>query len=140
MSAYIVPPETIHVLAAWASVSHSPYGTQMANDKNARECAFILFAENARSVAHRYNEDRAKAGVEYFNANWSAIVTQYKPELCLAAARGYEYQSCECGDYITTEAARIVSLAIKNAGEALCDLAGIGNWTIAAEQMKAAKR
>ena len=140
MSAYIVPPETIHVLAAWASIGHSPYGTRMANDKKARECAFILFAENARSVAHRYNEEPAKAGVEFFNANWCAIVKDHKPELCLAAALGYEYQACECGDYMTTEAALIVSRAIKNAGEALCDLAGIENWTVGSEQMKAAKR
>ena len=140
MSAYIVPPETIHVLAAWASVNHSPFGTRIVYQVKAYESAKILFNENARSVAHRYNEDPAKASVEDLDANWCAIVNQYKPELCLAAARGYEYQSCECGDYMTTEAAQIVARAIKNAGEALCDLAGIENWTVGAEQMKAAKQ
>lgn len=140
MSAYIVPPETIHVLAAWASVGHSPFGTRMTNDSKAREFAEILFKENARSVAHRYREEPAAITPEYIKANWCAIVKQYKPELCLAAARGYEYQACECGDYLETSAACIVSRAIKNAGAALCDLAGIENWTVGLEQMKAAKR
>lgn len=140
MSAYIVPPETIHVLAAWASIGHSPFGTRMANSNKAREFAEILFKENARSVAHRYNEEPAIIGIEYLEGAWAAIVKNHKPELCLAAARGYEYQACECGDYMTTEAALIVSRAIKNAGEALCELAGIENWTVGAEQMKAAKR
>ena len=140
MSAYIVPPETIHVLAAWAAVSHSPYGTRIPNARQAVEYATTLFAENARSVAHRYREEAQAMSPDYVKARWDSIVHDYKPELCLAAARGYEYQACECGDYMTTEAVLIVSRAIKNAGEALCDLAGIENWTVGAEQMKAAKR
>ncbi len=140
MSAYIVPPETIHVLAAWASIGHSPFGTRMTNDSKAREFAEILFKENARSVAHRYREEAATITPEYVNGAWCAIVHHHKPELCLAAARGYEYQACECGDYLETSAACIVSRAIKNAGAALCDMAGIENWTVGPEQMKAAKR
>ena len=140
MSAYIVPPETIHVLAAWAAVGHSPYGTRIPNARQAVEYATTLFAENARSVAHRYREEAQAMSPDYVKARWDSIVHDYKPELCLAAARGYEYQACECGDFPTTDAAMIVSRAIKNAGEALCDLAGIENWTVGAEQMKAAKR
>lgn len=140
MSAYIVPPETIHIIAAWASIGHSPYGTRMVADSKAIEAAKILFAENARSVAYRYSEQAAEISPEYTRANWKSVVCDYKPELCLAAARGYEYQACECGDYFTTEAAALVNRAIKNASDVLCEIAGVHNWTIGAEEMKSARR
>lgn len=140
MSAYIVPPETIHIIAAWASINHSPYGTRMVEDSKAVEVAKILFAENARSVAYRYSEQAAEISSEYTRANWQAMVRDYKPELCLGAARGYEYQACECGDYLTTEAAALVNRAVKNAGDVLCEIAGVRNWTIGAEDMKSARR
>ena len=140
MSAYIVPPETIHVLAAWASVSESPFGLKMANEAKAREACRVLFAENARSVGHRYSETPAEVSPEFLNADFSSIIQKYRPELCLAAARGYEYQACECSDYETTSAAHLVSRAIKNASERLCEIAGIGCWTVGADEMAQAKK
>jgi hypothetical protein len=140
MSAYIVPAETIHVLAAWASVSESPFGLKMVNEAKAREACRVLFAENARSVGHRYSVNPRPSSPEFLNADFASIIQNYRAELCLAAARGYEYQACECSDYETTAAANLVSRAIKNASERLCELAGIGCWTVGSDEMRLARK
>jgi len=137
MSAYIVPPETIHVIAAWATVGESPFGVQIANEMRAADACRVLFAENARSVGHRYSENPSEISFEYLQGDFSNIIRRFPPELCLAAARCYEYQSCECSDYSSSAAALLVSRALKNAGQRLCDIAGIDSWIVSNETMKA---
>ena len=55
MSAYIVPNETIQIIAAWANRSEQG----IVNYAEAEEAAKILFTENARSVAFRYSDSQA---------------------------------------------------------------------------------
>ena len=132
MSAYIVPNETIQIIAAWANRSEQG----IVNYAEAEEAAKILFSENARSVAFRYLDSLAAMPLAVTQANWQAICSDFKPELCFAAARGYEYQSCECGDYRQSIASGIVRKAIKNAALVCCENAGVDCWCVDADAMK----
>ena len=60
---------------------------------NAGAVGQMLWAENVRSVNHRYAEDDWEAIYEHSTARWLAF--RLTPVEILVAIDGYEYQSCE---------------------------------------------
>ena len=124
MSAYIVDEIYIHELVT-AAVNMKVYGRfapersrETVTDENATEFGRMLWTENVRSVSYRYSD---------FSSNMEAIAT-YKFRRILASPGHvakhlacYEYQSCECDDWDTSNAREFCS---NLAGELLKRLPG----------------
>jgi hypothetical protein len=103
-------------MSAWmCSATHiaAIVGTVAAFDPLWREdlgkVAAVLAAENGRSVGHRYRGrmpcdpvEVSQSEIDTFRARPLSPVQFLKAVACL------EYQSCECDDYQTTEAFRLV--------------------------------
>lgn len=120
MSAYIVSPDTINAvltaaLAAGSLPSRQPAwtaggpgsGWATLTPATAAEVARLLYNENVRSVAHRYNETG-----HYFDAGsypWERLPGTPDVVVALKLLDVYEYQACEAPGHETSEAARIVA-------------------------------
>lgn len=129
MSAYIVNPEHIGVLAAYAAVNDCAiYEWRMSNNLlTAQNVAKGLVLENIRSVAHRYpnDEDGQRPGpclkdadiieacqiyAGHFAKRLGGVVVRaedvLEPIQVLKLVRSLDYQSCETDDWPMTLAAR----------------------------------
>jgi len=144
MSAYIVNPEHIGVLAAYAAVNDCAiYEWRMSdNILTAQNVAKGLALENIRSVAHRYpdDEDGHRPGpclkdadiVEacqiyagHFAKRLGGVIVMaedvLEPVQVLKLVRSLDYQSCETEDWPMTLAARQLDWIM---GEAISRLPG----------------
>lgn len=135
MSAYLVAPEHIAALAAYAVSGRTPYALHEweGGDKTetAKNVAKHLAVANLKSVITRYPDDtsgnRPGAAPEddiyvtesmRFAAKYSRMPQVLSALDILNMAMCYEYQSCEPDDWETSLAAQqirwIVSKAIRN--------------------------
>lgn len=73
--------------------------THVLNDGTAGQVGAMLWAENARSVNHRYSEDEWEEPYEH-----SHLQGRVDPVVVLAALVCYRYQSCETPDWPQSEA------------------------------------
>jgi len=144
MSAYIVNPEHIGVLAAYAAVNDCAiYEWRMSdNILTAQNVAKGLVLENIRSVAHRYPNDedghRPGPGLKdadiieacqiyagHFAKRLGGVIVMaedvLEPVQVLKLVRSLDYQSCETEDWPMTLAARQLDWIM---GEAISRLPG----------------
>lgn len=129
MSAYVVNPEHIGILAAYAAVNDCAiYGWNMSdNILTAQKVAKGLALENIRSVAHRYPDDKdgqrpgsclkdadiveaCQIYADHFAKRMGGVIVMAEdvPEdvQILMLVQSLRYQSCETDDWVTTLAAR----------------------------------
>jgi hypothetical protein len=106
MSAYVVDRAHIHALVTASLIRgigginpHFPDGLDFHGDASA--AGQMLWDENRRSVAFRYNESAEPVPYTFTPRRFPL-----SPVDVLQAIRGLRYQSCECPDYATTKAAR----------------------------------
>ena len=144
MSAYIVNPEHIGILAAYAAVNDCAiYEWRMSNDiHTAQNVAKGLALENIRSVAHRYpnagDGQRPGPGLKdadiveacqiyagHFAKRMGGVIVMaedvLEPVQVLKLVRSLDYQSCETDDWPMTLAARQLEWIM---GEAISALPG----------------
>ena len=118
MSAYVVQKTHIDALigaALQASIGHGAFrwytGTRAGGDilaheltdLNADETGAMLWEENRRSVAFRYNGEAVGAVIVPF-VHAIAHVPPIDPVRVLKAIRGYEYQTCEHPEWESSSA------------------------------------
>lgn len=108
MSAFVVSKQ--HVAAIVQAYERTPYCEINERDRFAstplhwtEALATMLFAENVRSVRHRYRDRTPQALVEFTISDIAGAPT-LEPAAVLKLVDSLEYQSCECDDYRTTEA------------------------------------
>jgi len=77
------------------------------------ECADLLMRENIRSVDHRYRETNTAAAPFTLAEILAAPVLT--PAEGLKSAMCLQYQSCECDDFDSTPAARLLELIAERA-------------------------
>ena len=129
MSAYIVNPEHIGILAAYAAVNdRAIYEWRMSNNiLTAQNVAKGLALENIRSVAHRYPDDKdghrpgpnlkdadiveaCQIYAGHFAKRMGGVIVMaedvLEPVQVLKLVRSLDYQSCETDDWETTLAAQ----------------------------------
>jgi len=144
MSAYIVNPEHIGVLAAYAAVNDCAiYEWRMSdNILTAQNVAKGLVLENIRSVAHRYPDDKdgqrpgpclkdadiveaCQIYAGHFAKRLGGVIVMaedvLEPVQVLKLVRSLDYQSCETEDWPMTLAARQLDWIM---GEAISRLPG----------------
>jgi hypothetical protein len=115
MSAFICNPKQVTLLAAYYGVGRTKYGHGDGLEI-AQEAARKLWAQNVRSVRHRYPEDDYDSlpgpvpcpiNVVVSNADMDAA-RRADPKAILKWCECLAYQSCETDDWRTTEAFDIV--------------------------------
>jgi hypothetical protein len=111
MSAYVVHPHHIRALVTWAGARNLTYylpGTghrAIAGDED--RVAQVLYAENVRSVAHRYRDFTPDDRPFVFRFERDAVL-ELSPIAVVKACHCLAYQSCEHDEWGTSEAKRIV--------------------------------
>ena len=70
----------------------------------AAEVGQMLWAENAKSVAYRYNEEPAPLHYREHRANPASLEAKLTPAQVFMALDGYEYQTCEHPGWPDSEA------------------------------------
>lgn len=144
MSAYIVNPEHIGILAAYAAVNDCAiYEWRMSdNILTAQNVAKGLALENIRSVAHRYPDDKdghrpgpclkdadiveaCQIYAGHFAKRMGGVIVMaedvLEPIQVIKLVRSLDYQSCETDDWPMTLAARQLDWIM---GEAISRLPG----------------
>jgi hypothetical protein len=121
MSAYVVTDYHINALVSWAAGQHgsnavSYYWGNRRRDVRGDEkrIASVLYAQNVRSVNHRYNEADPAHGFKF-----QYVSNVLNPIDVIKACNGYTYQACETDDWDRTEAHAIVAGIIQSAIRAL---------------------
>lgn len=138
MSAFVCTPRHIAMLVAYYR------GAGYVEYCDTARAAGTLMSENIRSVRERYpdckdgdypgaggtqqelvDETKQLAGSVAFRAEAAAK----SPVEILKLARSLEYQSCECDDWMTTAAKKLIDNIVSNA---VSDLPGYdeADWTI----------
>ena len=130
MSAYICSPNHFAALAAFAN---SPADSSIIYDfrddpelSPVAKCAVELAKENIRSVQARYSDSDDLPGpcmtTEEILAETARLADHYicnGPTLStvdiLAMCSGYDYQSCETGDYESTKAKQQINWIVSKA-------------------------
>lgn len=110
MSAYIVSNKHINVLVGYVLPDrYTPHYYFNGESKvfEPKAAGNILFAENARSVAYRYNGRTEVGGYTYRRI---ASAAHYTGVQILKALDGYEYQACETPDWEKSEAFAICKM------------------------------
>lgn len=122
MSAFVCDFATFDYLATaarqWRLQVHNLYHPDLPSGDlhavtQADRLAEILYAENLRSVLYRYPDDTkesapgnvAELAITY---RFRPVMTVIKPVIVLKALHCVRYQSCECPDYETTVAWKIL--------------------------------
>jgi hypothetical protein len=114
MSAYIVSPKTIQIIAT-AAAAIAP--EQLSGADAYRAMVDDLCAQNVASIVYRYGHE-ADAEIEAFTGMhpkfWRTRAAQRLPETPTAAAvfdacREYDYQSCEHPQYADSTAGRLIA-------------------------------
>ena len=144
MSAYIVNPEHIGVLAAYAAVNNCAVYEWRKNTNilTAQNVAKGLALENIRSVAHRYPDDKdgqrpgpnlkdadiveaCQIYAGHFAKRLGGVIVMaedvLEPIQVIKLVRSLDYQSCETDDWPMTLAARQLEWI---SGEAISRLPG----------------
>ena len=129
MSAHIVNPEHIGILAAYAAVNNCAVYEWRTRDNilTAQNVAKGLALENIRSVAHRYPDDKdgqrpgpnlkdadiveaCQIYAGHFAKRLGGVIVMaedvLEPVQVLKLVRSLDYQSCETDDWETTLAAQ----------------------------------
>lgn len=104
MSAWIVSKKHIDVLISFAAdhqITVEHHGWKYDVALNPDRCGLELWAENHRSVNHRYQENTPCP--EY---HWTPDLRD--EWVTLKTLNCYDYQACECDDYPTTWSAAFV--------------------------------
>jgi len=133
MSAYIVEPDAVKVVAyyAWKASGHNG----SPNKREIEEIANELMAENVRSVDYRYSESNP---VPVIKIDYRVIDAAMKvsPAKAYGAAKCLVYQSCEHPDYYNSRAWSLVcaakDAAARKMAEALGEDMGWGDVELAA--------
>ena len=112
MSAYIVPDFHINALVSWAANRHGINVVsywwhdgryELRNDE--QRIASVLYAENVRSVNHRYDESTPTDGFRFKHV----MTHMLKAVDVIKACYGYIYQACEADGWKDTEAHAIIN-------------------------------
>jgi|GEM_PF-2088757 len=110
MSAWIVSHYHVNVMVSWAMAHNVTYEHLGLSVHVSPASAAILYAQNVRSVDHRYSEKNPSDFK--FHSESSALAML--PAAILKACHCLDYQSCETEDYYTTEA-HTINQAIQHA-------------------------
>jgi hypothetical protein len=121
MSAYLVPDFHINALVSWArdrhgsnAVSYYWEGRRREVRNDEKRIASVLYAQNVRSVNHRYNESDAAHGFKF-----QYVSNVLNPIDVIKGCHGYGYQACETDDWQQTEAHAIIEGITQSAIRAL---------------------
>lgn len=107
MSAFVVDQEHIDELVSAAigleirACLATDRGCQQVNHENASDFGRMLWAENVRSVIHRYRlcdteeATEYEAAVEAYRFTWRPV----SPGRAAKRLACFEYQACECDDW-----------------------------------------
>ena len=133
MSAIIVPDYHINALVSWAgdrhglnSVSYWWNNQGYRIQSNQQRIASVLYAENVRSVNHRYGESTPEDGFYFNHVNTCSL----KSVDVIKACHGYSYQARETGVYYQTEAYKIIQAIELAAIKALPGYEQADTWTL----------
>ena len=135
MSAYIESPAHIDTIVSyfidprphqglWLEFSE---GYNYMSKDNAADIAAELYAENVKSVDHRYNETNIQ---DYEFTYIRQARDEYTPAEIAKALDGYEYQSCETPNYYNSRAASIVNSMRKHLLSNLAGYEEADTWSI----------
>lgn len=109
MSAYIVDDFHINGLVTWAAmhngndrVSYYWEGRWRYIQDDEQRVASVLYAQNVRSVNHRYSESAPAHGFKFEDVLGS--IMHHTPIEIVKACHCYGYQACETDDWPQTEA------------------------------------
>jgi hypothetical protein len=117
MSAWVVSCHHINLLVS-AAIDHGISfkfhrigSLETATEETAQALGQMLWAENVRSVVHRYDLSGTSEHDDYLRALSAYGFKRYAGIRAAAAASAltcFDYQSCECPDYEDTPAALFV--------------------------------
>lgn len=114
MSAFVVPKEHVAALIKWFMRSREyQWEFDRGTEHWETQKAAMLYAENVRSVNHRYQNETPEEPIAF---TWSEIDRAPKllPVQVIKACQCLEYQSCETEDWKETPSKKLLD-RIKNA-------------------------